>query len=139
MLRISILAAAAVFCGCWGGRFIDMPGRVERMETGQERVEATLDSMGTAIARQELPPLPVEMEDVEYRTIPWKNAKGEDAYLTYVMTEWMQEDQPLKPFKFNVEMERAVDLVTMKEVKFNEPIVMPKATVMMIEWTPRKK
>lgn len=53
MLRISILAAAAVFCGCWGGRFIDMPGRVERMETGQERVEATLDSMGTAIARQE--------------------------------------------------------------------------------------
>lgn len=53
MLRISILAAAAVFCGCWGGQFVDMPGRVERMETGQERVEATLDSMGTVMARQE--------------------------------------------------------------------------------------
>ena len=52
-VRLSAVAALAVLCGCWGGQFVDMPGRVERMEAGQERVETTLDSMRTVMGTQE--------------------------------------------------------------------------------------
>lgn len=53
MARLSVAILAILLGGCWGGQFIDMPGRVERMETGQDRVEDTLDSVGTALDRHE--------------------------------------------------------------------------------------
>lgn len=51
--RLSAAAVLTVLCGCWGGQFVDMPGRVERMEAGQERVETTLDSMRTVMGAHE--------------------------------------------------------------------------------------
>lgn len=53
MGRLAAVALIALLSGCWGGQFIDMPGRVERMETGQDSVENTLDSVGIALVRQE--------------------------------------------------------------------------------------
>lgn len=54
MRGTAAFAAIALACGCWGGQFVDMPGRVESIESGQARLESTLDSVGTALARHEV-------------------------------------------------------------------------------------
>jgi len=43
-----LLAVLLAGCGCWGGKFIDMPGRVERMEADQAALQARVDSLRNA-------------------------------------------------------------------------------------------
>ncbi len=52
--RIAVSAVLVLLCGCWGGKFIDMPGRVEDLEAGQARVEADLDSLRASAAANEI-------------------------------------------------------------------------------------
>jgi TolA-binding protein len=40
-------------CGCWGGKFIDMPGRVETMEADQALLQAKIDSLRAAAEANE--------------------------------------------------------------------------------------
>ena len=91
-----------------------------------------------AISEGIVPVRPVVMEDVEYRSIPWTNDKGEKGYLTYVINEWTGADMPMKPLKFNVEMESAFDLISNNKVDIDKPLVLPKATALMIEWKPKR-
>ncbi len=55
MDRSRLLAplALALFCACWGGKFVDMPGRVERMEAGQADLQAGVDSLRAKAATAE--------------------------------------------------------------------------------------
>lgn len=55
MGRVGLLASLplALLCACWGGKFVDMPGRVERMEAGQEDLQAGVDSLRAKAATAE--------------------------------------------------------------------------------------
>lgn len=110
-------------------------GRVWIMPKSDEK---TLQRDLEAISEGIVPVRPVVMEDVEYRSIPWTNDKGEKVYLTYVINEWTGADMPMKPLKFNVEMESAFDLISNNKVDIDKPLVLPKATALMIEWKPKR-
>lgn len=48
-----ILVPVLLACGCWGGKFIDMPGRVENMQTDQVVLQAKVDSLRAAAEANE--------------------------------------------------------------------------------------
>jgi TolA-binding protein len=45
---IPALIPVLLLSACWGGKFIDMPGRVERMEADQAALQAEVDSLRAA-------------------------------------------------------------------------------------------
>lgn len=53
MRPLATSAALLLMCGCWGGKFIDMPGRVERMDAYRDTLETELDSLSSALDRNE--------------------------------------------------------------------------------------
>ncbi len=56
MTRLPALLPAAcllAMCGCWGTKFVDMPGRVETMEADQVALRAEVDSLRAAALMQE--------------------------------------------------------------------------------------
>ncbi len=70
--------------------------------------------------------------EFEYRTIPWRNAKGEACFLTYLFNEDLLNEYRLEAL-FGVPVKQGVDLITNEEVEGGR-IVMPVASVRLIEW-----
>ena len=98
--------------------------------------EKIIQSRLEAIAAQVLPPLPVVIQDeVEFRTIPWKNERGEAAYVTFILNEWSHgADRPIQA-DFRVPVREAVDLMTGEPVDVTR-IAMPPLSARLIQWTP---
>ncbi len=49
--RVTVIAISLLFTACWGGKWIDSPGRVENVDTRTAEMARTLDSIKT-VARQ---------------------------------------------------------------------------------------
>ena len=98
--------------------------------------EKIIQSRLEAIAAQVLPPLPVVIQDeVEFRTIPWKNERGEAAYVTFILNEWSHgADRPIQA-DFRVPVREAVDLMTGEPVDVTR-IAIPPLHARLIRWTP---
>ncbi len=97
----------------------------------------TLQGSLEAIAAQKLPPQPVAIRGLENRTIPWKNARGEDVYLTYVFNEEPFDQQTVEP-RFHVRMKGGTDLITGERVAAGAFSV-PAQDVRLIEWIPEER
>ena len=98
--------------------------------------EKIIQSRLEAIAAQTLPPLPVVIKDeIEDRTIPWKDDQGRDAYVTFILNEWSHgADRPIQA-DFRVPVREAVDLMTGEPVDVTR-IAMPPLSARLIQWTP---
>ena len=98
--------------------------------------EKIIQSRLEAIAAQTLPPLPVVIKDeIEYRTIPWKDDQGRDAYVTFILNEWSDgRDRPIQA-DFRTPVQEAVDLMTGEPVDVTR-IAIPPLHARLIRWTP---
>ena len=117
-----------------GVTFASGKGTVWMIPAGEEKdIQRRLEK----IAAQVLPPRPVVIGgDYEYRTIPWKNDKGEDGYVTYILNEWSAGGVRTVPAVFNENVESMVDLVTDTSVD-STAIQIPPNGVLLLEWHPR--
>ncbi len=116
-----------------------VPGKIWFFPAPKNDIEALRMLETSAIPL--LPPRPVvienaENEHVEFCSIPWKNARGEPAFATWIWNERQFESVKLKA-KFAYPVASAVDLTTDKPVDVANMEIKPW-DVMLLLWTPER-
>ena len=69
---------------------------------------------------------------IENRTVAYTNPTGEKTYLTYVVNDWLDEEQVIEP-TFNFTVKSARDLIT-DETLAPDRIVVPPASIRLVEF-----
>ena len=103
----------------------------------QESAELIQDVLELALS-ETLPAQPVVIRDankrafIENRTVAYTNPTGEKTYLTYVVNDWLDEEQVIEP-TFNFTVKSARDLIT-DETLAPDRIVVPPASIRLVEF-----
>ncbi len=126
----------------------EIPGQVWVLPVPESTV-AACKTIGEIVLPQ-LPPRPFAVENaakdaIEFSSVPWKDAKGRDAVLTWICSErgprgaglLKSESWPIKPV-LAAPAEEAVDLVTGEKVDLDGFDLAPW-DVKLILWTPKTK
>ncbi len=80
-----------------------------------------------------LPKQQVVIRNIENRTIAYKNTKGEQIYLTYIASDWLDSEQVIEP-KYNFKVKGCRDLITGQALD-PKRITIPAVDVVLLEFT----